>query len=284
MKIRPPAPRAAVPVAILLAALLILLFAARPAAAHTARDPQDAVLEAIGVDEKRGASIPLDLPFTDQAGRAVTLRDSFGDGPVLLTLNYYSCPMLCPLTLVNLLETTQEMKGISLERDYRIVTVSIDPEETLESTRATAAQTHAMLGEISRPAERWTFLFGGERETKAAADAVGFRYEKVGAEFAHPNVLVILTPEGKVSRYLYGVKPDARDLRLALIEAAEGRIGASAVINRMILSCFQYDPVGKRYVLYAANIMKAAGALTVVLLGSLLFTLRKRERTRAARR
>jgi protein SCO1 len=283
VKVHPHAPRNAVPVAILIAAVLVLS-AARQTPAHTARDPQDAVLEAIGVDEKLGASIPLDLGFTDQAGRAVTLRDFFGDVPVLLTLNYYTCPMLCPLTLANLIESMKEMKGISLERDFRIVTVSIDPEETLEAARAMAAQAHAMMEDASRPAERWTFLFGGERETKAAADAVGFRYEKVGAEFAHPNVLAVLTPEGEVSRYLYGIKPDARDLRLALIEASDGRIGASTVINKVILSCFQYDPVGKRYVLYAANIMKAAGALTVVLLGALLVTLRRRERTRTARR
>lgn len=258
--------------------LLVLLFAfllLLPGVA-LAEDPQDAILREIGVVEKPGAAIPRDLPFTDASGKPVRLGDYLGDGPVLLTLNYYTCPMLCPLTFRSLASTMARVKAISLERDYRVVTVSIDPDEIPEIVRAKANETHALLEGLKDGDARWPFLYGSAGSIRRLTETVGYRYRKVGREFAHPAVTIVLSPDGKVSRYLYGVEIDPRDLKLALIEASEGKIGASSAGNALLMYCFRYDPVGKRYMLYARNIMKAAGAVTVLLLAGLLAVLWRR--------
>ncbi len=262
--------------AVLVASALTLV-AAGPAAAHVREAPDD-ILKSIGVDEKLGARVPLDLRFRDQDGKTVTLRDCFTGGPAILTLNYYTCPMLCPLTLRSLLSAAAAVRGLSLDRDYRIVTVSIDAAERPEAARARAGEMHALMKEVGDPASRWPFLAGDEKSVGALTAAVGFRYRKVGAEFAHPDVAIVLTPDGRVSRYLYGIAPDPKDLRLALVEAAGGRIGASRAWNQVLLYCFHYDPVGKKYALYAINIMKAGGAVTLVLLGTVYFLLLRRRR------
>lgn len=258
-----------------LAIALLALLPFRTAAVFAA-DPQDAALQNVGVDEKPGAAIPRDLPFTDASGKPVRLADYLGDGPVLLTLNYYTCPMLCPLTFRNLAATVERLKGFSLERDYRILTVSIDPDEIPEIARAKANETHAFLPGVREADARWPFLYGSAESIRRLAESVGYRYAKVGREFAHPAVMVVLSPGGKVSRYLYGVEIDPRDLKLALIEASEGKIGASSAGNALLMYCFRYDPVGKKYALYARNIMKAAGAVTLILLSGLLAYLWRR--------
>jgi len=246
-----------------------------PAAAFSA-DPQDAILRKVGVDEKPGVGIPRDLPFTDASGKPVRLADYLGDGPVLLTLNYYTCPMLCPLTFRSLAATMTQMKGFSLARDYRVVTVSIDPEEIPEIARAKANETHALMPGVHDADARWPFLYGSAGSVRRLAESVGYRYAKVGSEFAHPAVTIVLSPGGTVSRYLYGVEIDPQDLKLALIEASEGKIGASSAGNALLMYCFKYDPVGKKYVLYARNVMKAAGAVTLILLAGLLTVLWRR--------
>ena len=244
--------------------------------AHPVHDPQDDIIESIGVDEKLSGAIPLDALFRDEKGDEVRLGDYFAGGPVLLTLNYYTCPMLCPLTLRTLLGTVEEVKGVTLARDFRIVTVSIDPGDSVEMARARADEIHDAMGGMPDPAARWPFLRGDAKAIKALTGAVGFRYRKVGNEFAHPDVVVVLTPEGRISRYLYGIEQDALDLKMALLEAAGGNIGESTALNHVLLFCFQYDPVGKKYALYARNIMRAGGVLTIALLGGLLLVLWKR--------
>jgi len=260
---------------VLLPVLLCVLAALLPAAAPAA-DPQDAILREIGVDEKLGAVIPRDLPFTDASGKPVRLGDYLGDGPVLLTLNYYTCPMLCPLTFRSLASTMAQVKGFTLDRDYRVVTVSIDPDEIQEIARAKANETHGLVTGLRDADARWPFLYGSAGSIRRLAETVGYRYRKVGREFAHPAVMIVLSPGGKVSRYLYGVEIEPRDLKLALIEASEGKIGASSAGNALLMYCFRYDPVGKKYMLYARNIMKAAGAVTVILLAGLLAVLWRR--------
>ncbi len=245
--------------------------------AHLAETP-DNILKSIGVDENPGGQVPPDLLFRDEEGRVVRLGDVLGSGPVILTLNYYTCPMLCPLTLRNLLASVNGIAGISLARDFRIVTVSIDPDEKQEAARARAGEMHAMMEGIPDPGTRWPFLVGGSEEIAGLTAAVGFRYRKVGAEFAHPDLGVVLTAAGKISRYLYGVQQDPADLKLALIEAADGRIGASTAMNRVLLFCFHYDPVERKYALYARNVMKAGGVLTLVLLGALYLALGRRRK------
>ncbi len=256
---------------------LLLFFLVALFPAHLlAADPQDAVLKEVGVDEMPGAAIPRDLPFTDASGRPVRLGDYLGDGPVLLTLNYYTCPMLCPLTFRSLAATMDRMKGFSLAKDYRVVTVSIDPGEIPEIVRAKANETHALVPGVPDGDARWPFLYGSVESIRRLTDIVGYRYAKAGREFAHPAVTIVLSPGGTVSRYLYGVEIDPRDLKLALIEASEGKIGASSAGNALLMYCFRYDPVGKKYMLYARNIMKAVGAVTLVLIAGVLFVLWRR--------
>jgi len=259
---------ASLPRAFLLAFLLLLL----PAAALAA-DPQDAILKEVGVDEKPRAQVPLALPLTDASGKAVRLGDYLRDGPAILTLNYYTCPMLCPLTFRGLAATMAEVKDLSPSKDYRIVTVSIDPDEFPEIVRAKANESHSLVPGLEDPDSRWPFLYGSAESIRGVTEAVGYRYKKVGNEFAHPSVQVVLSPGGKVSRYLYGFDIPPRDFKLALLEAADGKIGASSAANVILLYCFHYDPVGKKYSLVAMNVMKLAGAATVVLLGGLLAVL-----------
>ncbi len=271
-------------VAIKSLAVIFCVLAAFLAALARAEDPQDRMLREVGVDEKLGATVPGDLPFTDAAGKPVRLGDFLRDGPVLLTLNYYTCPMLCPLTFRSLVATMTGVTGVSLARDYRVVTVSIDPEEIPEIVRVKANETHALMPGLPDADARWPFLYGNADSVRRLTETVGYRYRKVGTEFAHPAVVMVLSPGGTVSRYLYGIEIDPRDLKLALIEAAEGKIGASSAGNALLMYCFRYDPVAKKYILYARNIMKAAGAVTLVLLAALLAVLWRRYGAPAERR
>ncbi|WP_298271838.1 SCO family protein [Geobacter sp.] len=262
----------------LLCALLIPA-SALPAEAPFPRDPADEILRQIGVDEKPGARIPPELAFTDTAGKTVRLGDFFGDGPVILTLNYYSCPMLCPTIFRNLVGTMAGMKGLSLANDFRIVTVSFDPREPLARARAKEAETHAMLRGIPEPGRRWTFLIGREPEIRRLTATVGYRYVKTDAvNYAHPAVIIVLTPDGRVARYLYGIEQSPRDLKLALIEASDGKIGGSPLMNRIILACYHYDPVGKKYALLASRVMTGAGIVTLIAVGIPLAIFWRRER------
>jgi protein SCO1/2 len=249
--------------------------------AHGVHDPQDDILESIGVDENLGGAVPRDAVFRNHMGEEVRLGDYVTGAPTLLTLNYYTCAQLCPLTLRNLLATVEEVKGIELGSDFRIVTVSINPDDLPETARARAGEIHAEMKGTGEKASQWPFLLGDEKAIGALTAAVGFRYRKVGDEFAHPDVVVVLTPEGKISRYLHGVEQSPADLKMALIEATGGNIGESTAMNQVLLFCFRYDPVGKKYALYARNIMKAGGVLTLVLLGGLLLVLWRRGQSKA---
>ena len=247
------------------AALAVQLLFLAPANPH---EPQDEVLQQVGVDERLGARIPRQLAFRDQAGRSVLLADYFGAEPVILTLNYYGCPTLCPLVFRNLADAVKKLGGLTLGKDFRIVTVSINPDESPALAREKSTTTYAMLGSATDPGRHWPFLMGNRTAIESLARAVGVRYTRVGNnDFAHPNVIIIVTADGRVSRYLYGLEQHPRDLKLALIEAAGGRIGASNLVNSALLYCFHYDPVGRRYVLFASRLM------TVAMLGVLASTL-----------
>lgn len=264
--------------ALLVAAGLLALLPVRRAAGHERIDPADNVFKRIGVDEKLGAPIPKDPEFRDQDGNTVRLGDLLAGKPAILTLNYYTCPMLCPVTLHNLWSGLDEVRGLAPGRDYRVVTVSIDPDDTVEAARARAAEIHGAMTRVPDRRAAWRFLVGRPDAIGALTRAVGFRYVKVGAEFAHPDVSIVLSPDGKVSRYLYGVVQDPKDLKLALVEAAGGKIGESTALNRVLLFCYQYDPAGRKYALYARNIMKAGGALTLALVGLLYVWLSRRRK------
>lgn len=242
-----------------------------------AEEQLPAELEGITVSERLGEYVDGQLAFTDHEGRNVRLADYFdGTRPVLLTLNYYRCTTLCDIQL-NQLKTGLRELGWEPGGDYRIVTVSIDHRESpalARGKRATYLEALGM-GEVD-----WSFLVGSERNVKAVAESVGFgfRYDGETDQYAHPAAVMFLSPDGKVARYLYGLEYSAWDLRFALLEAAEGRVGS--VTDRVILSCFHYDPSTKRYGPFAFGIMRMGGALTVVLLGGFLLMMWRRERDR----
>jgi len=250
--------------AVRLATLALLL----PAAVVLAQrqEPLPKELEGVGVDERLGARVPLDLVFTDETGRQVTLGQLFRPGrPLLLTLNYYRCPMLCTLQLNGLVEALRELPW-SPGREFDIVTVSIDP---LETAALAASKKKVYLESYGRPGAEagWRFLVGRQPDIAALADAVGFRYSynEARKEYVHAAAFMVLTPGGAVSRYLYGVMLDPRTLRLALAEASAGRLGSTA--DRILLMCFHYDASAGRYVVAATRLMQAGGALTALGLG-----------------
>lgn len=262
--------------------MLLALLCAAPGWAELSRDPADEILKEIGVDERLGAQVPLDTPLTNQDGRRVKLSGYFTGGPVILSLNFYECPMLCPLTFSNLSWTMSEMGGLRLGKDFRVVTVSFNPAETIEMAREKSAETYRMVGGVEDPGDAWPFLFGGEAETSAICESVGFRFKELGpGNFAHPSALVILSPDGKVTRYLYGIKHEPFDLRLALTEAADGKVGQSRALNRVLLFCYDYDPAGRKYAIAAKRVMSALGVVTVLAVGGLIVAMRKRERRKA---
>lgn len=254
-----------------------------PLAAQDRIEPVPKPLAKVGVEEKPDAALPLQLTFKDERGRDVTLGSYFHPGrPVLLTLNYYRCPMLCTLELDGLV---LGMKGLSFTPgdEFTVVTVSIDPRET---PALAGAKKRAYLEELGKPSAEagWHFLTGSSASIEALTEAVGFSYEydKEGDQFGHPAVVMLITPEGRVSRYLYGVRFEPATLRLALLEAAKGKIGSTW--DRFILYCYHYDAVQGRYALAALAVMRAGGALTVLVLGFVIggFWLRERRQRPAA--
>lgn len=234
-----------------------------------------ALLREVGLDQKLGASIPLDLTFRDEHGQTVVLRQFFGQKPVILTLVYYQCPMLCTEVLNALLRSAKELP-LDIGKDFTIVTVSIDP-----SDRPILANVKHELytGLYGRPAgaRGWHFLTGDEAQIKDLAQAVGFRYayDPTSGQFAHPSGIMLLTPAGKLARYFYGIRYPARDLRLGLVEASQEKIGSP--IDQILLYCYHYDPATGRYGLLISRVIKAAGALTILSLGLVIAILFRRE-------
>ena len=213
--------------------------------------------ESVDVIERLGEPVPADLRFYDAFHNDVALKE-FLDGkrPVVVSLVYFECPMLCSLVMKGLVKGLNGT-GLQLGKDYQGVTVSFDPKDT---PRAAAEAQRGYLAalasrEKARPQD-WPFLTGGEASVRALAEALGFkyRYDAPTAQFAHPAVAFVLTPEGRISRYLYGVDFPGRDLRLSLVEASGGRVGTS--FDRVLLKCFRYDPGTGRYRLYAVNFVR----------------------------
>ncbi len=265
---------------LLVAIILLVIFSLFvPAGTLSAHITGDEALKGVGVDEKLNARVPPDLVFTGQDGKPVPLERYITGQPVILTLNYYTCPMLCPLTFHNLINTIQKMQGLSLNKDFRIVTVSINPDETLYAMRETSRETYTGLKGINDPGQRWPFLMGTSANIRRLTSAVGFRYVEVEkGNFAHPNVFIVLTPDGRIARYLYGIEISPQDLKLALIEAADGKIGSSVIMNKVLLYCFHYDPGGKKYAVAAVNLMKIAGGAILAMLVILIAVLIRSEK------
>ena len=246
-----------------------------------AASEQVPMLKEIGIDQKLDAQVPLDVEFQDEAGGTVKLGRYFGSRPVVLALVYYECPMLCTQVLNGFAGSLQ---GVALDagKDYDVVVVSFDPGET----PAMAADRKAeFLRRFVRQANAGSvhFLTGREASIKALAGAVGFRYAYDAAtdQYAHPAAITVLTGQGRVSRYLYGVEFAPRDLKLALVEASSGRIGT--LVDQAMLFCYHYDPESGKYGLAIMNFVRAAGALTVLaLVGWILLSLRRERRQATA--
>lgn len=237
-------------------------------------------LQGVGVKEHRGDGIPLNLQFNDDTGRQVRLGQYFQSGkPVIFNLAYYSCPMLCTMVLNGLV---QGLKGVAWSpgSEFEVVSISIDPRDTVDIARAKKANYVSAYGR-SGSAAGWHFLTGSEGNIRAVADAVGFsyRWDPVQQNFAHAAVIFMLTPAGKISRYLYGIDYSPRDLRLGLVEASQGKIGSQ--LDQLLLFCYHYDPVTKKYALFATNLMRLGGGITALLLGTLLAGYWLRERRAA---
>jgi protein SCO1 len=241
------------------------------------RPPQ---LAGVGVDEHLGAQIDLDLQFIAENGYPVALRDFFHKGkPVILDLIYYSCPMLCNLILNGQAQVMREIPWNPGDQ-YEVVTISIDPNESFDLAKR---KKETYVESLGRPASGWHFLCDKDDNAKKLAEQVGYhyRYDPAQEQFAHPATIFILTPEGKVARYLYGARFRPMDVRFALAEASEGR--TTMAIEKILLFCYHYDPKANAYVLFASNFMRAGGALTVLLIGYFLWRMFKFERARAAK-
>ncbi|PIO47849.1 MAG: hypothetical protein CMR00_08175 [[Chlorobium] sp. 445] len=239
-------------------------------------------LQGIDVVEHLGETIPEDLSFQDETGKAVKLSDYLHKGkPIILVMAYYRCPMLCNMVLNSVAESAKTL-DLVLGKDYMILTVSIDSRETAELAAAKKTRYKEVFGKPGVE-EGWFFLTGASEHSRALADAVGFKYfyDNKRDEYAHPAVIMLLSPEGKITRYVYGINYKNFDLKLGLIEAAQGKIGST--IDRLILSCFHYDASAGSYVPVAMNIMRLGGVLTIIVLTIVVGSFWMRESRRHAR-
>ena len=232
-------------------------------------------LENVGIEEHLGEKISLGLSFTTADGKRVPLQTYFTDKPVILNLVYHNCPNLCHYLLDGF---THSIKNhpFRIGKEFRVLTISIDPAE--KSSLALKKQEHyiKMYGRDVLAGE-WVFLTGDENDIRQLAREVGFkyRYDFKQKEYAHAAGIFILTPEGKISRTLYGIQFSPRDLRLSILEASQGKIGN--VVDKLLLFCYHYDPEARKYAIFAVNLMKVGGAITLLFIVLLLVFLRKRK-------
>ena len=233
-----------------------------------------AMVRGVGIDQNLNAQVPLDLTFRNESGQTVPLRQYFGQKPVVLALVYYECPMLCDMVL-NGLTHSMEQITLNLGSDFDVVTVSFNPHETWQlaaSKKANYVEKYQRTG----AAQGWHFLTGEEANIKRLADTAGFhyKYDPITKQYAHASGIMVLTPQGKISRYFYGIEYKPKDLRLGLVEASQDKIGNFA--DQVLLFCFHYDPMTGKYGLVIANVTRVlASASVLALVGMILFFLRR---------
>ena len=237
-------------------------------------------LHGVGIDQRLDAQVPLGLPFRDETGKLVRLGDYFGRRPVVLSLVYYNCPMLCTMVLNGLLNSLREIK-FDIGDQYDVVTVSFDPRDKPEFAEA---KKRVYTGLYARPGASagWHFLTGDEDSIQRLTQSVGFRYtyDSSTGQFNHATAIMVLTPDGRVSRYFYGITYVPRDLRLGLVEASNRRIGSP--VDMVMLFCSQYNPATGKYGLVISRALQLGGLLTVLALGLLVFILFRNERHQPA--
>lgn len=255
---------------------------AQPAAPAAPRDARPPILRHVGIEQRLGQSLPLDAVFHDESGRAVRLKDYFGKRPVVLVLAYYNCPMLCTEVLNGLLSSLRAL-SFDVGREFEVVTVSFDPRERPADA---AAKKKPYVEAYKRPgaARGWHFLTGGQGSIDRLTTAVGFRYrydERLG-QFAHAAAIYVATPEGRLSRYLFGIDFAPRELRLAVIESSNSRIGTP--VDQLLLYCYHYDPAVGRYGAVVMNMVRAGGVAAVLVLSTFLVVMWRRDHRRDAAR
>ncbi|HEX8455763.1 MAG TPA: SCO family protein [Pyrinomonadaceae bacterium] len=276
--------RAAVASLLLLTACCVPLTAfaqyAQPPQRGVSSNDVPSVLRDIGIEQRLNEQVPLDLTFRDETGRTVRLGDYFGQRPVVISLVYYNCPKLCNLVLNGLVGGLKTLP-FAVGKDFDVVTVSFDPRETAADA---AAKKQVVFHDYGRATDRahfdagWHFLTGDKPSIDALAAAVGFKYafDTTTNQFAHASGVMLTTPEGKLSRYFYGIEYAPRDLKFGLIEASQGRIGSA--VDKLTLYCFHYDPTSGKYGPAIMNIMRLTGIVTVVGLVVLITILQRRRR------
>jgi len=254
------------------------LYGARPEAGNPSTGLPTALRD-VRIEQKLDQQLPLDLVFRDENGQTVKLGQYFGKKPVVLALVYYDCPMLCTQVL-NGMVTSFRVLPFQIGKEFDVVTVSFDPRET--SALATAKKNvyvNYLPEKMHAGAnEGWHFLTGDQENIAQLTDAVGFRYhyDEATKQFAHGSAIMVTTPEGKLSRYFYGIDYPARDLRLGLIESAANKIGTP--VDQLLLYCYHYDPATGRYGAAVMKIMRIAGVATVLAIVAMLFALKPRHR------
>ena len=250
-------------------AFVLLVFAAPV----MAQDPPDGILSEIGIDQKLNAAVPLDLSFKDESGKEVRLRDLFRGKPVVLSLVYFECPMLCSMTLNGLVKSFRPL-AFQVGREFDVLTISFDPNEKPELA---AAKKDVYVKEYGRAAPGWHFLTGSIDSIRRLTDAVGYRYQwdNYTKQWAHVSAIMVLTPDGRVSQYLYGIEFSSRDLRLSLVQASQNKIGT--LVDRVLLFCYHYNPETGKYGLVIMNTIRVAGISTVLALAAFIVLNRRRE-------
>src|SRR5271157_3320248 len=229
------------------------------------------LLQGIGIDQRLNEQVPLDLHFRDEFGKTVRLGDYFGKKPVILSLVYFDCPMLCTMAENGLLHSLQEVK-FTVGREFDVLTVSFDPHDTLELAAAKKALYVGLYGRKGAEAG-WHFLTGDEAEIQQLTHAVGFRYryDAQAKQFVHATGIMLLTPQARIARYFYGIYYPSRDLRLGLVEASANKIGSP--VDEVLLFCCRYDPATGKYGMIISRLLQMAGLITVLCIGGLILAL-----------
>ncbi|HKA53719.1 MAG TPA: SCO family protein [Candidatus Binatia bacterium] len=243
----------------------------------SAGEPQPPVPD-VGIDQHLDAQVPLELNFRDETGRDVRLGDYLGSKPVILVFAYYQCPMLCPLVLDGVVKSLRVLSFDAGEQ-FAVVVVSF---AAGEAPPLAAAKKEQIVRLYARPgaAAGWHFLTGEETAIARLTQTVGFRYayDKEHGQYAHAAGVVVLTPQGRIARYFYGIEFAPRDLRLGLVEAAAGKVGT--VADQLLLLCYHYDPTTGKYTTLTLNALRVGGAMTVVALGTFIVIAGRRDKMR----
>jgi protein SCO1/2 len=231
--------------------------------------PQDSIITSIGIDQKLGAQVDAGTTLRDETGKAVRLGDFFRGKPVILTPVYYECPMLCSMQLNGLVRALRVMQ-FSVGKEFEVVTFSIDPGETPELASSKKDHYVRDYGKVGA-ADGWHFLTGDTESIKKLTDEIGFRYtyDEPIDQWAHASAILVLTPDGRVSQYFYGIEHDPGDLKYSLIEASGGKIGS--FLDHALLFCYRYNPSTGKYSLMIMRVVRLAGVATV--LGIIAFML-----------